>query len=124
MVRRPPRSTRPAALFPYTTLFRSALRRDQSPRSLQQLVSLEGIEELGQRFGQPTIDQLGDVHPQGLWDRLAAELPDHRAQLELVVEHQAVVDAEDAAVEAEEAVAALAVGVVADRKSTRLNSSH
>src|SRR3546814_14265997 len=84
----------------------------------------------------PVTTLFRSVHPQGLWDRLAAELPDHRAQLELVVEHQAVVDAADAAVEAEEAVAALAVGVVAhevegahrpqrgDRKSTRLNSSH
>src|SRR3546814_4107950 len=29
MIRRPPRSTRTDTLFPYTTLFRSRLRRDQ-----------------------------------------------------------------------------------------------
>jgi hypothetical protein len=28
MIRRPPRSTQPTTLFPYTTLFRSALRLD------------------------------------------------------------------------------------------------
>src|SRR3546814_12987733 len=33
MVRRPPRSTRPATLFPYTTLFRSPPRLAASPAS-------------------------------------------------------------------------------------------
>src|SRR3546814_20910530 len=32
MIRRPPRSTRTDTLFPYTTLFRSQLRRRQSAR--------------------------------------------------------------------------------------------
>src|SRR3546814_20710307 len=32
MIRRPPRSTRTDTLFPYTTLFRSDLRRRQDPR--------------------------------------------------------------------------------------------
>src|SRR3546814_4135640 len=31
MVRRPPRSTRTDTLFPYTTLFRSLLRQEQTP---------------------------------------------------------------------------------------------
>src|SRR3546814_4093091 len=34
MIRRPPRSTRPETLLPYTTLFRSGVARDDSPVSL------------------------------------------------------------------------------------------
>src|SRR3546814_5210397 len=33
MIRRPPRSTRTDTLFPYTTLFRSAMRRQARPAS-------------------------------------------------------------------------------------------
>jgi peptidoglycan/xylan/chitin deacetylase (PgdA/CDA1 family) len=34
MIRRPPRSTQPTTLFPYTTLFRSELDRDSQRREL------------------------------------------------------------------------------------------
>src|SRR3546814_10785778 len=35
MRRRPPKSTRTDTLFPYTTLFRSAMSRDDDPQALQ-----------------------------------------------------------------------------------------
>src|SRR3546814_6441362 len=35
MIRRPPRSTRTATLFPYTTLFRSRLDRERADASLR-----------------------------------------------------------------------------------------
>src|SRR5436309_2902432 len=47
-------------------------------------------------------------------DRLSAKIPDDRAQLRVDVEAEAVVDAVDLAVRAEQAVAALPVGVVRD----------
>ena len=53
-----------------------------------------------------------DVLDELVRDRLATELPDHRAQLRVDREAQAVVDRVDATVEAEQAVPALAVGVV------------
>src|SRR3546814_10533236 len=46
MIRRPPRSTRTDTLFPYTTLFRSALRRLELPVQPFGL----GIASLGQRL--------------------------------------------------------------------------
>src|SRR5262249_61009318 len=48
------------------------------------------------------------------WNRLAAEVPDDRAELRLGVERQRVVDRVDAAVGAEQAVAGFAIGVVGD----------
>src|SRR3546814_14437700 len=50
MIRRPPRSTRPDTLFPYTTLFRSVLN---GPDTLLKLIKLReqlGAEPMGQEF--------------------------------------------------------------------------
>ena len=46
----------------------------------------------------PSSTKRGDVVERAVGDVLAAELPDHRAQLELRVEAEAVVDGVDAAV--------------------------
>src|SRR3712207_8845902 len=82
MIRRPPRST----LFPYTTLFRSA-------------VDVGGVAE-----------HVDDLERRGLLT-LDAELVDAVDQAHRVVERQLAGQRE-------------AVVEVADRKSTRLNSSH
>src|SRR3546814_7723108 len=51
MIRRPPRSTRPATLFPYTTLFRSPLR------------FVEGLGEAGENlFARPRRMPRGEQH--------------------------------------------------------------
>ena len=55
----------------------------------------------------------------GAWHLFAAELPDHRAQLELVREAEPVVDAPEVVVGVEQHVAALAVGVVVDQVEER-----
>ena len=79
----------------------------------EQGVDLVLVELVGDRRrhavagGGEALDDVGR-------DRLAAELPDHRAQLEARREAQPVVDGPDPAVEAEQAVAALAVGVVGE----------
>src|SRR3546814_11918299 len=100
MIRRPPRSTSTDTLVPYTTLFRARL--------VAQLVGvhrdepLRGVAEDERRLGAPGVRiavrqlALGE-QAAGLGQRL----------------HDAAVG-----------VARLAVGVVEDRKSTRLNSSH
>src|SRR3712207_9431366 len=95
MIRRPPRST----LFPYTTLFRSAVLPDE-------------IVDRGQR-------QLGEMpgHGQALWDfehvqvRPGAALHDHEVGevRGLPLRHE---------------IAPQVVRLAQDRKSTRLNSSH
>src|SRR2546429_4947597 len=78
MIRRPPRST----LFPYTTLFRSSVRRGQRPHTLLVVLGVLGVRiHLGLR-DQPEALRLDEL------DRV-------------VLDH-----------------------VAADRKSTRLNSSH
>src|SRR5256884_6349053 len=79
MIRRPPRST----LFPYTTLFRSVLRR---------------------LVGVVAVDLLQDLEPVGIAGRqrhLAGLVRHTRIGIEVPRE-----------------------GLEADRKSTRLNSSH
>ena len=62
--------------------------------------------------GRPASTSALHVVEVRVGHRLAAELPDHRAQLELGVEAQPVVDGPDVAVGVEQAVAALAVRVV------------
>src|SRR3546814_3187877 len=108
MRRRPPRSTRTATLFPYTTLFRSRPLAD---------------DEL---LGQPraTFD---DALQFGGWPRLA--LPGHRPRsseqghADLRRQDCRRLLGADAA--ARRALFHLSAGEpVADRKSTRLNSSH
>ena len=61
--------------------------------------------------------RLGDArHPDEdlVVDRCTAELPDHRAELEIGREAQAVIDAPDVVLVVDEHVTALAVGVVRD----------
>src|SRR2546426_6313425 len=81
MIRRPPRST----LFPYTTLFRSAL----TPAA-----ALKALDEIG----YPAVLK----PPVGSWGRLMAKVDDPE-EAEQIIEHKSA---------------------LADRKSTRLNSSH
>src|SRR3546814_12546880 len=66
MIRRPPRSTRTDTLFPYTTLFRSAVRR--------------GIEEIVAAVGDH-IEQMLDVDIAGV---LAPQIHVHRGGVEIV----------------------------------------
>src|SRR3546814_1765629 len=112
---RPPRSTRTATLFPYTTLFRSRLDLDHpAPGGALDLDRIEAFL----RLLQLGLDVLG--HRHHLFDAL------HHASLRLLVSH-AVTSASGKA-----SSAAFTTGVdltqssvsARDRKSTRLNSSH
>src|SRR3546814_3590059 len=47
MIRRPPRSTRTDTLFPYTTLFRSAVHRHQRAGRLRRVHVAEGKRRVG-----------------------------------------------------------------------------
>src|SRR3712207_9363047 len=95
MIRRPPRST----LFPYTTLFRSAvaLERVVGRGALEHEAEARAIE-VAAREGAPEDER----RPQALADR----------------------DAGDADLAKAAAAAQVAARLVEDRKSTRLNSSH
>src|SRR3546814_21155440 len=86
MLRRHPRSTRTDTLFPYTTLFRSILRRAPFGE--------RGRAVLGPQIG---VDQHAALALQPFADI------EHRLRLQPVV---------------------AAIEIAADRKSTRLNSSH
>src|SRR3546814_19725207 len=98
MCLRPPRATRTDTLFPYTTLFRSALDHQD----------VTGGDLAGQR------DVLADQQPLAL-DVGTRRRPARRAAGE--VGRTAARDIGDEA-------AALRLGRLQDRKSTRLNSSH
>src|SRR3546814_6455389 len=111
MIRRPPRSTRTDTLFPYTTLFRSreAWRENEHVVAAPAIGAVEflgGLHELAEvgEFGRGLVDHRGfGPHPHRVADRLDAQIADrHRDQI-----------GRDGLVHLE-----------ADRKSTRLNSSH
>src|SRR3546814_6084476 len=132
MLRRPPRSTRTDTLFPYTTLFRSVLDTehadgalaadDRHPRETVEqflarfgaigkigvrggFVEVERLDLIGDHADQPFAEaETGDVH------RLLLQ-PARRIKFERAVAQQ--IDRADLAIEA-----------FADRKRTRLNSSH
>src|SRR3546814_6551789 len=58
MIRRPPRSTRTDTLFPYTTLFRSGLRRRAWDRSCHPPIDdqrAEHDEEIGDRIAEQAL---------------------------------------------------------------------
>src|SRR3546814_17714778 len=55
MIRRPPRSTRTDTLFPYTTLFRSAVAIDDPCRTVQILI----IRQRGHRVGRGNDGRTG-----------------------------------------------------------------
>src|SRR3546814_19988782 len=97
MIRRPPRSTRTDTLFPYPTLFRSAIlaaNNAQGPLTL--------------RVNRRRLSR--DAYLQ----RLA----------EMNIAAQAVADVPDAVMLAEPRPVDKIPGFNGDRKSTRLNSSH
>src|SRR3546814_17305427 len=105
MVRPPPRSTRTAPLFPFTTLFRSCCPEQIGK---EHLVIVAG-EEAWQFAPQPVAEALGELRIVGVFEPVQDE-------------------------RAEQHFAARIVGAFllskprlegrADRKSTRLNSSH
>src|SRR3546814_12762998 len=112
MIRRPPRSTRTDTLFPYTTLVRSAHMADDR---------LD--EQPGQRRRDPQARQSLDILAERLED--AAHIG--------VLEREADLEAEEAEADVPQAGETLSrllhrgsppCGRRADRKSTRLNSSH
>ncbi len=91
---------------------------DREPTGLEQRpgapadgLDLAGREKGSQRVGW-SVGHPGQVVDEPGGKALSGELPDHRAQLRLGVEAQAVVDGPDPAVLAEDAVPALAIGVV------------
>jgi sulfur-oxidizing protein SoxA len=70
MIRRPPRSTQPTTLFPYTTLFRSETWRQRGERLWQQRLGQLNLacvhchdQRAGQRLGGALIPQ---GHPTGV----------------------------------------------------------
>src|SRR3546814_1574646 len=120
MLRRPPRSTRPYTLFPYTTLFRSRvvprIGRVEAEVVETRIVRIQpahlGAEHggLAQQRAALELDAL-DVQLGGVEHREGAHVLRH-ARLEVAV----------VALERRHAAAQPVVG--GDRKSTRLNSSH
>src|SRR3546814_18633198 len=94
MIRRPPRSTRPDTLFPYTTLFRSALERSTNTElrgNVEQLSaelqsSLASRESLSSELAalsqerESLANQLAALADER--DRLAALVDEERAERE------------------------------------------
>src|SRR3546814_9843794 len=106
MIRRPPRSTRTDTLFPYTTLFRSRLRRSAWNDALP-----VGAVDVAVRERPRHVAIAADHHggQAGQGEALHVDLAARRAQVRV-----AQARAEPRARRAQ----------AQDRKSTRLNSSH
>src|SRR5438445_255981 len=88
---------------------------DERAGALDHGLALGRRQQLRERRRQRPGGEALEVLQHRRRHRLVAEVPDHRAQLGLDVEAEAVVDGVDGAVLAEQAVAALAVGVVGDQ---------
>src|SRR3546814_4415508 len=122
MIRRPPRSTRTDTLFPYTTLFRSGLAHDRKDMLLlEQLLVIAFPESAEDRGG---IRERRGVHPRRIGDQLGRclAIDDQDAAKHTTFAHQVFVGGYFAFTAFAFLVAAFVA--VADRKSTRLNSSH
>src|SRR3546814_17581742 len=120
MRRPPPVSTRTDTLFPYTTLFRS-LRAVLAGLEAEEFLYLDRREA-----PRATPEQIGRVHPGDFVDRIMRAIP--QAGLRYVDGDTVVSPGSgEAALRAAGAVCAAIDAVMqgeADRKSTRLNSSH
>src|SRR3546814_18224102 len=110
MIRRPPRSTRPDTLFPYTTLFRSDEDGFAVDRHLS--TALDDIIEFVEG-AQLRVGQIVKMHPLARPDRDVVDKKVRRrcGVAEVKEPH---VDRPEAFVD----------DLERDRKSTRLNSSH
>src|SRR3546814_9153974 len=108
MIRRPPRSTRTDTLFPYTTLFRSEL--EQVGRSgLAVPRAVPGIGEADMVIVVDiVIERRDDTVATGV-GLAGVEAADAITDVAIAIEVAAVI---------------IAAADIADRKSTRLNSSH
>src|SRR3546814_7318527 len=112
MIRRPPRSTRTDTLFPYTTLFRSPVLAalEEADHEARGTGELRGVLRVGattsfaMRELIPRLPLFMQRHPSLRIDFVIA---DNRQDL--------INEAVDVA---------LRFGLLQDRKSTRLNSSH
>src|SRR3546814_6481476 len=106
MIRRPPRSTRTDTLFPYTTLFRSALVSFTVERFGRLDILHNNAGYVGADLARDT--KVTDI-PFELWDKtMAINLRAYFAGCRFAIPHMVRGGG----------------GAIVDRKSTRLNSSH
>src|SRR3546814_5502565 len=126
MKRRPPRSTRPGTLFPYTTPFRSGLEHaaaapGRAGRKVVRAQQARLAGDVGHHLALvPAMVAAGDDVGPG-FEKLAADLVgDTEAGGRVLAVHDDEVEAEALAQPREMRRNSIA----ADRKSTRLNSSH
>src|SRR5918995_4595616 len=85
------------------------------PGPADQGLSLAVVEQRLECRGGALVGQPGEAGEQPIGDGLAAEVPDHRAQLVVAVKGEPVVDRPQPAVVAGQAVPTLAVGGVGDQ---------
>src|SRR3712207_8456094 len=109
MIRRPPRST----LFPYTTLFRSLVDVEVGVS----VISYGGKEVICTIVRDATERKKNE-------EALRQSERLYRAVMEQAVENICLVDAETRRIVESNPAFQNALGYTADRKSTRLNSSH
>src|SRR3546814_13660271 len=113
MIRRPPRSTRTDTLFPYTTLFRSVIERQLDNINV-------GAKNIGIRIVDLRIKKIDlptdSTVIRDVYRRMSAQRQQVASRLRAEGEEQAQTIRSEA--DRERTV------ILADRKSTRLNSSH
>src|SRR3546814_8934523 len=112
MIRLPPRSTRTDTLFPYTTLFRSVSKRQRKVesrirRSLPSIVGLERRKRGSPVFPLQMTSCQSSAKYRGSYETAAGSPNRLQARHDQTIHKNC-----------------RRVGIVEDRKSTRLNSSH
>src|SRR3546814_16352170 len=134
MRRRPPRSTRTYTLFPYTTLFRSDIVDDALAEPGDAVEPAEGGDRQhghhAKQGGEVQVEVAAVAHAEADVDDAADRLADaeHRGgghhQRNAGADRHPAVGGNEIEDEAQRTQGRTAGGGAADRKSTRLNSSH
>src|SRR3546814_9527272 len=124
MIRRPPRSTRTDTLFPYTTLFRSADRLDRAGLRIADLHrhAITILIDYALECGSEADGDHRVFIDRTLQDGLDLDLTDTERRFAGVM--AIVFSADDLALLVRRGVMETVKFMPADRKSTRLNSSH
>src|SRR3546814_9461672 len=124
MIRRPPRSTRTDTLFPYTTLFRSNFVFVDEPDDELQSSS----EAIGAKYPNnmsASYSSVANFPPPAIVTWRSKDGVPHRAENDIgEIFSDKLIRHNLAREEISETASIAHPGIILDRKSTRLNSSH
>src|SRR3546814_3664179 len=128
MIRRPPRSTRTDTLFPYTTLFRSAVIMETEAKRVGEELGLGWIRPIASNYTHNAAAGLYRVilpQPEPTAEQVVRleEINARQSEISIEMGDESLTDDTYQALDREHDALSDEIRAI-DRKSTRLNSSH